>query len=325
VTGATYEYRPGRESFLQPFYRRLIWDRIVLRLPARLSPDVLTLLGIACAAAAFAVAAFGRSEAPWPRFLTFILIFLHMSLDNLDGLHARRTGRSSARGEFLDHWLDTYNAGFVTLASCLACRLPPGATMAMVAASSISFFAVHWAHRHTGRMWTGRVADIEVNTMAALFAFVAGVLGPGRGEPVFFLYCFGVMAGTAVTVASVLGRVRANRADWAPFLAAAGGIVLWYHFRPELGIPLTALMAGLNVVCAGGAMSARLSPAGARKRPQAFLYVLLPLPVLLEILRIPVQPQLAAAAVAAALMLAAIVRDFISTYPKLASRGDFST
>ncbi len=86
---------------------RSVFDPVVAFLAsANVHPNVLTIVGLACAIVAGVTAARGgiRESGVW---LLFSGIF-----DMMDGAVARKSGRTSARGAFLDSTLDRYAEGF---------------------------------------------------------------------------------------------------------------------------------------------------------------------------------------------------------------------
>ena len=75
-------------------------------IPARVTPNQLTALSFFWALAASGTLAFWDRPAG---FLTAALcLYLHSFFDALDGIHARRTGQTSALGHFLDHFMDGF-------------------------------------------------------------------------------------------------------------------------------------------------------------------------------------------------------------------------
>lgn len=72
------------------------------------SPDRLSLTALGLCAVAAAIAAATRWFGPLPFLAVALLIFFGGVFDVVDGEVARSTGRSSVRGDFLDHVYDRY-------------------------------------------------------------------------------------------------------------------------------------------------------------------------------------------------------------------------
>jgi phosphatidylglycerophosphate synthase len=75
-----------------------------------ISPNLLSLLSLACAilaGLAFALSGMARS-ATHLLVLALVCVCLNALLDGFDGLVARAEGRTSQRGDFLDHVVDRY-------------------------------------------------------------------------------------------------------------------------------------------------------------------------------------------------------------------------
>ncbi|MCI4353094.1 MAG: CDP-alcohol phosphatidyltransferase family protein [Thermoplasmata archaeon] len=72
------------------------------------SPATLSGIGIGLLVAAAGLALLSRYTTPYLFLAVSVLIFAGGAFDVLDGEVARRTGRTSLRGDFLDHVLDRY-------------------------------------------------------------------------------------------------------------------------------------------------------------------------------------------------------------------------
>ncbi len=229
-----YAYESHQDSILRPYYQRYLWNAILGALPQAFSPNAMTVISTLCAGVSFVLAA-TMVHSPPALVLAGALILSYVTLDNLDGAHARRTGRSSRLGEFLDHWLDTVNTGFVTGGACLAAGLDSGFIVAVLLCGALAFFAVQWELARTGVFRMGRVGDIEGNTMVALLYWVIALLGPESlsirpldGLPTLAVMIgLGVMGQALATVASAVSRVRSDLVDFIPITLAHGLVLLW--------------------------------------------------------------------------------------------------
>jgi len=158
-----------------------------------------------------------------------------VSLDNMDGAQARRSGRSTRLGEFLDHWLDTLNNGFVVLGACLAAGLPLSFTLGVLAVGTLAFFAVQWELRRTGVFRMGRIADVEGNTAVCLLYVFIAFAGPGffalrpiEGLPPLSAWLgLGVGAQAIWTFVDAVRRVDGGRLEILPIASCFTLLVLW--------------------------------------------------------------------------------------------------
>lgn len=261
----SYAYRSQQASLFKPYYQRWLWDWTLNALPRSLSPNAMTVIGTLCCAASFGLAA-TLNHSPVALLVAAVLIIVYLSLDNLDGAQARRLGKSSRLGEFLDHWLDTLNNGFVFTGACLAAELPPLLTLAVLCSGTLAFYAVQWELRGTGVFRMGRIADIEGNTAVALLYVGLAIFGPQLfhiqlvpGLPTAAtLLGFGVIAQSLWTTLSAVRKTSHQRVDFLPLIAASAVLCAWAWLGEQT--PLTYLAAAffLNPVFTSGPIRDRL-------------------------------------------------------------------
>lgn len=95
-----------------------IWNTLVKLIPKSVAPNVITLTALVCILQAFWIAyKFSSNELhhDYACYCAAFLIYAHMMLDALDGLHARNTLNSSPLGEFFDHGCDNVSNTFLVL------------------------------------------------------------------------------------------------------------------------------------------------------------------------------------------------------------------
>ncbi|MBW2230199.1 MAG: CDP-alcohol phosphatidyltransferase family protein [Deltaproteobacteria bacterium] len=229
-----YSYQNAQESILLPFYGRFVWEPLLEIIPRTLSPNAITLISTLCCFGSFVLAATGPDD-PIALVVAAILVFTYMTLDNIDGAQARRTGRSSRLGEFLDHWLDTFNNGWVVLGACLAAGLEPILALGVLAAGTLAFLAVQLELQTTGVFRMGRIGDVEGNTVVSLLYLLLAATGPElfRAAPIPGLPPIAVWLGLAVagqalmTFASALRRTEGHRFDLLPCTLLFALLYLW--------------------------------------------------------------------------------------------------
>ena len=118
-------YHAQDKSILLPILKRMAWDRLLELIPKRIPANDLTLIGTLCSATAFLMS----TLLPITQLSSLVvtaLILAYLSLDNIDGAQARRTGTNSPLGEFLDHWLDALNLSFLYMSGVFVLQLTPG-------------------------------------------------------------------------------------------------------------------------------------------------------------------------------------------------------
>ncbi len=151
--------QPYLDRMARPFLR---WE------PDRLSAVSLLLSGLA------AVAAFLVRVAGTDLFLAVaLLIFLGGVFDVLDGEVARRTGRSSLRGDFIDHVFDRY-ADLVLVVGIAASGYanPVVALLALVSLLLTSYMGTQAQALGQGRLYGGLLSRADRLVLLAAAAFL---------------------------------------------------------------------------------------------------------------------------------------------------------
>jgi phosphatidylglycerophosphate synthase len=234
VTRPSYTYRSAQESILLPYYRRFVWAPALELIPETIAPNTLTAIStLSCGASFMLAAAFPHDAVAM--IAAAVLVFTYLSLDNMDGAQARRVGRSSRLGEFLDHWLDTLNNGFVTLGACLAVGLPPFFSLGVFGVTTLAFYAVQWELRRTGVFRMGRIADVEGNTAVCLLYLTIAFAGPeffswrpiSALPPLTIWLGIGVGGQAAWTFVDAFRRVSVDRLDLVPITLAFVLLATW--------------------------------------------------------------------------------------------------
>lgn len=234
MTRPSYTYQSAQESILLPYYRRFIWGPALELIPESVAPNTLTAISTLSCGLSFILAAVFPHDTI-AMVAAALLVFVYLSLDNMDGAQARRSGRSSRLGEFLDHWLDTLNNGFVTLGACLAVGLPPLFALGVFAVTTLAFYAVQWELRRTGVFRMGRIADVEGNTAVCGLYLLIAFAGPEYfawrpidGLPPLAIWLgVGVGGQAAWTFLDAFRRVDGDRMDLVPIGLAFALLAAW--------------------------------------------------------------------------------------------------
>lgn len=191
-----YDYKSINNSLVNAFYKRYWLPHVFKLVPARMSANVISLVGSAGAWVAFLLLAglvlgpmstVGR-RSPWLFGLAALFIFFYHTMDNLDGMQARRLGSTGPLGEFVDHWFDSFNSFLIPLGIALAFpRIPP----AFVAASTLLCCMADWLSarsvRNSGVLVFNPISSEEALAFTYLFCLSVWALGYDFwAAPVFF-------------------------------------------------------------------------------------------------------------------------------------------
>ncbi len=148
-------------SLLLGVYRRVLWDPLVARVPTWVSPNALTVTAqlLGAVSALFALVASRGARGLYGAAAA--CIFASLTLDNIDGAHARRTGRTSRRGEMLDHGLDGITSTSVLVSTGLLLHLDGLWMCALCALGALTFAATFWEQSRTGALTLPAVGPTE--------------------------------------------------------------------------------------------------------------------------------------------------------------------
>jgi archaetidylinositol phosphate synthase len=161
------------------------------------SPNALSTLALALAGVGAAVAVLVRWSSPLLFLPVALLIFFSGTFDVLDGAVARRTGRSSVRGDFLDHVFDRY--ADVLLVAGIAVSgfaYPPLALFALVSLLLTSYMGTQAQAVGQGRLYGGllsRADRLLILAAAAFLEFDLSLPWPwAPSAPLSRIHAFGV-------------------------------------------------------------------------------------------------------------------------------------
>jgi phosphatidylglycerophosphate synthase len=170
-------YKVQDRSVLLPYFKRFLINPFLPFLPQRLNPNTIThaghLLNL-CAAALLLVT--GRTQG-WPLVAAVVLLNLYNWCDNADGAHARRTGQTSALGEFLDHGLDMLNTIYISCMSAVAIGAPPLTWLAIGLILPAAAASTYWEQAETGMFHLGTLNQIESVVALSSILLISAVVG----------------------------------------------------------------------------------------------------------------------------------------------------
>ena len=152
---------------VQPYVARLArpflgWD-----------PGDLSRVALLFAVAAGVVALVVRWTTPYLFLGVALLVFLAGLFDVLDGEVARRTGRSSARGDFVDHVFDRYADVAILLGIALSTYANPFlALLALVTLLLVSYMGTQAQAVGVGRLYGGLLSRADRLVVLAVATFL---------------------------------------------------------------------------------------------------------------------------------------------------------
>ncbi len=176
-------YTVKDRSVLLPHYKRLLVEPTIRLIPSSVDPNTITHLGhLVCLVAVAILLAFGGVGASTPSVrLPFIAavgcIQLYNWCDNADGAHARRTGRTSAMGELLDHGLDMLNTTYIAYAAAISINAPASWWVGLALVVPAACATTYWEQAETGLFSLGLLNQIESVMLLSTVLLISAIGG----------------------------------------------------------------------------------------------------------------------------------------------------
>jgi phosphatidylglycerophosphate synthase len=181
-----YSYQSVNESIINAFYKRYWLPIAIKAIPERMSANLVSIIGDVGAWIAFLILSgifcgpmdIAARRSPWLFGVVALCLFFYHTMDNLDGMQARRTGASGPLGEFVDHWFDSFNTFLIPLGLGLAFPVIPPL---LVAFTTLFCCLADWLSlrttRNTGVLVFGRVSSEEALLLTYLICLAVWALG----------------------------------------------------------------------------------------------------------------------------------------------------
>ncbi len=224
-----YAYRCVDQSkLIGPFRRH--WAAWFLKaMPLGVPANYVTLLASAFMWVLLGCVIAGAPLAVEMRALLFAaLLHFYLVYDHLDGMQAKRTGTSSALGEYLDHSLDVYHGAIAVLAIfALVGFDQPAMVLVMLGCSHLAFAATMVEEKERGELFFGPVGTLEGVLLFILFC-LSWTLAPVRtwwlapligNWPAYYLLIGAGSLGSLLAVADCLRRIGRVPMAFAGFAA----------------------------------------------------------------------------------------------------------
>lgn len=225
-------YKVRDEELLLDFYKKLIWNRIIPRIPDAITPNSLTIVGQICAVLSAIATWLAVSGTPIFYLVSGLLLMAYLTFDNIDGAHARRTKQTSVLGEFLDHGLDGLASTAILIVTGLVLTLDQTWLVLLCTLGAFGFVALFWEQFRTGLLVIPRFSSTEGVTVLFVYQLVRFF----AGSPDWLAFSLDTITAGTVLVFVVLAGY-AGAAIPSVQRAAKTGVAGW-----EL-IPLLALMS----------------------------------------------------------------------------------
>ena len=260
MTDTHYEYRWQDQSILLRLLKEPALLPLVRKLPYRMTPNQVTLIGQCAVWISFAYAA--MVAAPSRAVLAALAAgyLLWAVADCIDGEFARHTRRTSRLGELLDHGLDAISIPLVPLGFGIVMQQPAWITLGGAAAAAFIDFATLLHGYRVGYVVLGAIGLNEALAAGALATGVAAIAGPAPllqpvvlGLSVSGLLLLALIAGALTALVDMRGLAR-HPGDFAGLLTLLAAVAAWYVWGQ-----VSLLVAGLLITAVSAYVECRLT------------------------------------------------------------------
>jgi len=188
----TAEEQPSQEGFhaevnsgLEPILVERLFTPLLRWVPESVAPNTISLIGTLVAWLTLGLTYLSTQLAPLGQGLALagagVGVFLSMTADCLDGMQARRTGRTSKLGEFLDHWLDAVHVPMVSAGLGLALGLEPWQVVLILITTTLIYNAQLVLYHFSGRFVHPGTSGVDGQFFVSLGYLAAALLLPTIG------------------------------------------------------------------------------------------------------------------------------------------------
>ncbi len=286
-----YAYLCEDKSILLPIFKKRLWNPLAERIPERFSANTLSLTGSLCASLAFTSSMMINPAYPILYLLPGFLIFCYLTLDNIDGSHARKTGQSSPLGEFIDHWLDTFNNGLVIWGLGAALQLPHWMILMLLGAVGLAFFGTLWEQRHTGIIQMDMFGNVEGLVLVSLLYLLLALFGIGVMYEWKIFGLLSIAEGVAIwvflqsmlTSARCFWRTKKGHQQWIPPVLTSCVSIAWFLLGEPGYFAIASILLFANPALTGRHVVSRVLGRSISKKRRNFFVLVFPLLVALSL------------------------------------------
>jgi ethanolaminephosphotransferase len=222
-----YKYRVKDYSIVTPWFRETIVQPLIAYIPRRIPANYITIGSNLFMFAALLLSMFS-GENRFVFLVVPILVLSYVIGDHLDGMQAKRTGTSSALGEFFDHFLDIFNNGILVMIVCSLMNVSPWIFVICLTVSYIAHSAIFFEQLKTGWLVFEKFGALEA-VIFILFIISSFYFVPVQSllvSPVFMqvtyfeLFMLVSAAIALITWIKTLLRIKILNVNYISFLIA---------------------------------------------------------------------------------------------------------
>ena len=157
-----YKYNGKDDSIIVRLIYRSFWNWLIEFFPKSIAPNMITFIGWTFEVVSFVIS-FCLSDKmtkplpPWACLMNGICLAIYQCLDNLDGRQARRTGLSSALGQFFDHGCDALTGAFELAKVSMSLQLSHEKAFWFIYVMGIGFGFTSWEEFVTHAFYLGYI------------------------------------------------------------------------------------------------------------------------------------------------------------------------
>ena len=222
-----YKYRVKDFSIVTPWFRETVVRPLLAYIPWRIPANYITLGSNLFMFAALLLSMLSV-ENRYVFFVVPVLVFSYVIGDHLDGMQAKRTGTSSALGEFFDHFLDIFNNGILVMIVCSLMGVSPWIFIICLTVSYIAHSAIFFEQLKTGWLIFEKFGALEAVILilfiiASLYFIPVHefLLSPAYRQLTWFeLFMLASAAIALITWIKTIYRVKAVNGKYISFVIA---------------------------------------------------------------------------------------------------------
>ena len=250
------------DSLTAPFLQRLFTNRVLHRLPTSISPNALTLCGgfFGCCTILIMWLFGGMTTIDdtsfngWYLFGAALMV-CYAVCDQLDGLQARRTKRSSPYGDFLDHWVDALLAslGPAPLLLLMGASLP--LTVVFCIAAALAWWGSNWQTVRDYERKLPFLGGLEFCWIGACCLIITGIFGRSvwqielAGISLRAIIITITFAGVVVCFSKNIIRNRDQLTEILTPLLSVSSLAVWLIIATRNnGLPIAQQYLGLAIL-----------------------------------------------------------------------------
>lgn len=158
-------------SFLRPVLLRYYVLPLFKLVPARLSPNSITAMGLVACLVMIGLVQFLTAPTAVLAAICSLLVNVYILADHFDGLQAKKYDRASRFGEFLDHFCDFFSGACVIAAAYTFTTMSSDWLTWVSVAYVLAFSASHFEHNASGTLFFALFGPLEALVIACLFFF----------------------------------------------------------------------------------------------------------------------------------------------------------